>query len=221
MDRAIQRRKWQADSFGYSPAGGLRRNVWAVAATLLLQGTLLAAVLTLDVAGGMRLRDRPAPNLTVVELVRPVQQPREVPQARARPTASSVSTPLPAIVEQQPEPVAKLPALHRPTLPSAHEDQPSPVQAPAPDASAAYAMLLWQRINANRPRGNLLQGQAVVSFRLDRNGGLLAITIARSSGVATLDRLALRAVRASAPFPLPPDELNDAQLDFAVPVNFR
>lgn len=55
----------------------------------------------------------------------------------------------------------------------------------------------------SRPRVGR-RGTAVVAFTIAPNGGLAAVSIAKSSGHAELDRAALRVVQRAAPFPPPP-----------------
>ncbi len=54
-----------------------------------------------------------------------------------------------------------------------------------------------------RPRSKG-RGAALVRFTIDRNGGLSAVGLARSSGSDRLDRAALTVVQRAAPFPAPP-----------------
>ena len=54
---------------------------------------------------------------------------------------------------------------------------------------------------------NLMQGSLLIVFRLDRDGNLMASTIARSSGHTILDEHALNAVRSADPFPPFPEVL--------------
>lgn len=48
------------------------------------------------------------------------------------------------------------------------------------------------------------KGAAVVAFTIAPNGGLSAVSVARSSGSSQLDKAALNVVRKAAPFPPPP-----------------
>ncbi|MCV2893570.1 energy transducer TonB [Lentibacter sp. XHP0401] len=47
-------------------------------------------------------------------------------------------------------------------------------------------------------------GTATVRFTISANGGLASASIARSSGIASLDRAALKVIQRAAPFPKPP-----------------
>lgn len=68
-----------------------------------------------------------------------------------------------------------------------------------------------------RPRTNA-RGAAVVRFSIAGSGGLASASIARSSGNADLDQLALRVVRSAAPFPPPPA---GARTSFSVEITGR
>jgi protein TonB len=97
----------------------------------------------------------------------------------------------------------------------------------APRASASsgavlgYAAAVRARVAGNKPSGAGQRGTAVVSFGVAPSGGLSFASIARSSGNASLDRLAVSAVRASAPFPNPPPGATPAQLRFSIPFHFQ
>jgi protein TonB len=83
-----------------------------------------------------------------------------------------------------------------------------------------YAAHVRARVAANRPSGGGHRGTAVVSFGLTASGGLAFASVARSSGDAALDQLALSAVRGAAPFPTPPAGATTAQLRFSIPFHF-
>ncbi|MEO0943621.1 MAG: TonB family protein [Pseudomonadota bacterium] len=71
-------------------------------------------------------------------------------------------------------------------------------------AATNYPGQIWSKLQRGRLSGSAGRGSAVVSFRIAPNGRLAALAIARSSGVAQLDRAALSHVRRAAPFPAPP-----------------
>ncbi len=85
----------------------------------------------------------------------------------------------------------------------------------------AYARVLWARIAAHKPKGLRLAGRTGISFTVAADGSLLAARIARPSGNEELDRLALQAVQAAAPMPLPPAALGPQPLTFDIPFTFR
>ncbi|MEN8738459.1 MAG: TonB family protein [Phaeobacter gallaeciensis] len=70
-------------------------------------------------------------------------------------------------------------------------------------ATSNYPGLILRRIERAKRRANV-RGEAVVAFRIAPSGGLAQVAIARSSGSARLDDIALAQVRRAAPFPPPP-----------------
>lgn len=71
-------------------------------------------------------------------------------------------------------------------------------------AAANYPGQVMRRIQRTRRERVNVRGAAQVSFTIAPNGGLAAVGIARSSGSAQLDRVALQQIRRAAPFPPPP-----------------
>ena len=85
-------------------------------------------------------------------------------------------------------------------------------------AASNYPGLVMQKIS-RVPRPSVgRRGTAVVAFSVSSSGGLAKISIARSSGLATLDRAALLVVRRAAPFPPPPQ---GAQRSFSISIKGR
>lgn len=104
--------------------------------------------------------------------------------------------------------------------------EPTAIEAAPQKASedkirVLYAQRLWRHIAARRPSGTHIPGTAIVTFAMTSDGSLKALSLMRSSGNAMLDRLALRTVRAAAPFPVPPPELQGADMEFSLPFGFR
>lgn len=85
----------------------------------------------------------------------------------------------------------------------------------------AYGRDLWKRIAAHKPKGSQLVASTEISFVVATDGALLAVSVSRSSGKAELDRLALQAVHAAAPFPPPPSTLKAGSLTFEISFNFH
>jgi protein TonB len=75
--------------------------------------------------------------------------------------------------------------------------------ATARPSGKAYAGQVWARLARHKPRAGQ-RGSASVSFAIGATGTLGAVRIARSSGNARIDQLALQTVRSAAPFPRPP-----------------
>jgi protein TonB len=84
-----------------------------------------------------------------------------------------------------------------------------------------YAALVRARVAGNRPSGGTAGGTAIVAFGLTSTGALAYARIARSSGNAANDRMALVAVRGAAPFPPPPTGATPSQLQFTIPYYFQ
>jgi len=86
-----------------------------------------------------------------------------------------------------------------------------------------YADQVRARVASNRPSGSNSRpgGTAVVAFGLTSTGGLAYARIARSSGDAVNDGIALAAVRGAAPFPTPPAGASPTQLQFTFPYYFQ
>jgi protein TonB len=85
----------------------------------------------------------------------------------------------------------------------------------------SYAAQVRARVAGNRPSWGSGGGTALVAFGLTSSGGLAYVRIARSSGNAANDSIALSAVRGAAPFPPPPAGASLHQLQFTIPYYFR
>lgn len=70
------------------------------------------------------------------------------------------------------------------------------------------------------PRG-AGRGTAVVTIRVAGNGALVSVGLAKSSGNARIDRLAVQAVRAAGGFPKAPEGLGAGPFAFSVPIASR
>lgn len=70
-------------------------------------------------------------------------------------------------------------------------------------AASNYPGTVMRRIQRNKPRTNI-RGTAVVSFAIAPSGRLASLSLAKSSGSAKLDQIALNAVKRASPFPRPP-----------------
>ena len=64
------------------------------------------------------------------------------------------------------------------------------------------------------------EGIVYLKFSINRQGQLLSTSIKRSSGVAALDQAALDMIRAAAPLPAIPDNMNREQLLLVIPVEY-
>lgn len=64
------------------------------------------------------------------------------------------------------------------------------------------------------------QGKAFLSFKLDKNGDILELSIENSSGYKILDQAAIRAIQEAAPFPQIPVSLNKKYASLKIPISF-
>ena len=64
------------------------------------------------------------------------------------------------------------------------------------------------------------QGVATLSFSVDRNGRVLARSVARSSGVPALDEEVLAMVQRSQPLPAFPPAMTQQSINLVVPIRF-
>lgn len=188
---------------------------WPVlAAVLVLHGALFAGLATMR---GPRAGAAARPIVTTVRLLeapRPVDVARPVPRRRtpaSHPVRRSTIAPArPA--EPAAPPAATAPAISAPAAPSAVRAQDDSLQR--------YAALVWAQIAAYRRGGLHRPGTVRVTFRLDRQGRLVSLFVARSSGDAMLDAAALATIRAAAPFAPPPPDIGADSLRFTVPFAF-
>lgn len=145
----------------------------------------------------------------------PVQTQAETALATAQPS----DTP-PAVLDSAP-PSAKI--------------APAPVAAAPQTASVSQATLaaaqlsFQQRLLAHLERHKRYpraaqqrrqQGVPYVRFTMDRKGHVLSAALAHASGHALLDAEALALFERAAPLPALPDEIEAAQLELIVPVEF-
>ncbi|MEA3538331.1 MAG: energy transducer TonB [Pseudomonadota bacterium] len=191
---------------------------------------LVSAALHLAVAAfvfGGRTDTPPVPALhtAAITLLPPVAEPHQVvtpAPTRTTPPARSAGPPTAPPEIAVPSPPAVLP----PAPPAVQTITPPPrPETPPPSNADAvrddYARQLWRWIAARRPQGLRLDGEAVVAFSVTRSGALSDIQLVQRSGSTSLDRLALRTVRLSAPVPPPPEALPDDALRFTLTFHFR
>lgn len=156
------------------------------------------------------------------------------PAARPQPQAHAAVAPPPLPVrpapapprpELRPSPLAA-PSQRPPSAaPRAEEASPSPFVNPADSYTRARISdnYLWQVVRKlagyrYHARANVTEGITVVRVVIARDGRLLDVGIARSSGVPAFDQGVLAGVRAGAPYaPLPP-EIKGDQATFDLPL---
>ncbi|MDG4650419.1 TonB family protein, partial [Roseibacterium sp. SDUM158017] len=90
--------------------------------------------------------------------------------------------------------------------------------ASAGRAAARYPQAVNRHLSRLRRPSARFDGAAVIAFTVGPGGGLAALGVARSSGSAEFDGLALEHLRRAVPFPDPPP---GAQLSYSVTVRGR
>lgn len=200
----------------------------------LMVGLLLAG-LSAQGRGGVA-RAAPPGRLVVMDILpdtpaAPTRVKRPAP-SRATAMPRSVAS-QPAAVEDKGErldpPASPVPATvlqaRRPALILASfSPAPPPVPATTGLESAsevdAYVRRIWSMIAAHRPAGVHLEGAIGIAFCLDRGGTILSVKVVDSSGDPMLDKLALKTVERTAPFPPPPVAAGAAPA-FTIQFHFR
>jgi protein TonB len=166
------------------------------------------------------------PGIKIAAVVSPPPPlPRRKPELPAEPKLAAAPVPIPApapvamppqkkpvVAQEAPKQVAaqetapSAPASAGPWKPMALAPADKPALAKPPTARPSvgnYAGSVWSRLARHKPRAGQ-RGSASVAFTIGEMGALRAARIARSSGNARIDQLALATVRNAAPFPAPP-----------------
>jgi periplasmic protein TonB len=102
---------------------------------------------------------------------------------------------------------------------------PNPGSPASRAAIASWRDLVLARLQQNKryPAGaesRREQGVATLSFSVDRNGRVLARSVARSSGVPALDEEVLAMVQRSQPLPAFPPAMTQQSINLVVPIRF-
>ncbi len=181
-------------------------------------------------AVGQQVRPEPAARPQQAETA---AAKRPEPAAAASPPPPEVQKPEPEVLQPAPKP---RPEPAKPQGNSQTNATRGTVQgsAKAPGGEAAskpgnakvqgnaaadnYLGQVLRRVQRAKRKSSSLRGAAVVAFSIDGNGALAAASIARSSGSAKFDKIALAQVRRAAPFPPPPP---GAKTRFSVTIKGR
>jgi len=166
----------------------------------------------------------PAPDAPVA-----ATEPTPPPPPPRKPTAKKPPKPVQRH-EEPPQPnQVYLPAAPAPPTPAippqtASAATPAPAPVPSPEASAGYRTLLsaWldshkRYPDAARQRGE--EGNAVLRFEVDRNGHVIAYTVAKSSGYPDLDE-SVEAMIHGATLPPFPAEMPQPRMEVSVTIRF-
>ncbi|PNU21266.1 hypothetical protein C2E25_02950 [Geothermobacter hydrogeniphilus] len=165
---------------------------------------------------------KPAP---VVKTARPTPAPlapkRSPPAPPRRPPSTAITAPVPSPTTV---PTATV------TTETATAPTNSAPAAPRADPAAspvyrAYLGAIRQRIDRSKryplmARRGGQQGVVLIDFEINAEGKLCRCEVERSSGFKLLDRAALKAVRAAAPFSPLPDDF-DPRLALQLPIRFE
>lgn len=227
----LNERDSRADS---SPAS---RRCWAtgIIASVVLHVAIAAAL----VVGGMRdsgdVVVRP-PNevMRVTSQITLLSVPDPAPQA-LQPAAPTAPQQMATPTSPAPAPMAPAPAFVttrvQPPVGSAAVANANPISVASTTTAGAPADLAAIGSNYRRrllehiaqrqksPPAGLPLGTVVVRFSLARDGDVLSIALASSSGNAALDRVALDSVRDASPMPPIPAGFPD-RLAVAIPIDF-
>jgi TonB family protein len=173
----------------------------------------------------------PAP-LSMQDFVRaaPPPPPQEIvrPQPRVQPSPPpQAQTPT---VQQHPPPQLQPSPLHT----QQPQQQPQQSQASAALVNPADAVArtriaedyLWQvgrKMSEHRmfAAASNEQGNVILRLTIARDGRLMDVGVARSSGSNTLDAASLALARAASPYPPLPPELTGNQITFILPLNYK
>jgi protein TonB len=106
-----------------------------------------------------------------------------------------------------------------------HADSALPPAIGAASDRSNWAGLVLGRLEQFRQypvaaRAKRQEGVCYVRFTIDRKGHVLASSLDRTSGHASLDREAVALVRRADPLPAPPAEIDGETVTLSVPVEF-
>jgi periplasmic protein TonB len=128
-------------------------------------------------------------------------------------TMPDVALPLPKPVERVEQETPPAPRTAAPVTGG------SPAVAPSWEAALLKHLQSYKRYpRSAQARGE--QGVALLHFKIDRNGRVLARHILRSSGSAVLDDEVLAMIERAQPLPAFPASMTQNELDLTVPIRF-
>jgi periplasmic protein TonB len=214
---------------------------WAIAATVVVAVYGAAAAYLLAHHEPDEVGD--ASNVVTVELAPIDSTPDAVEQDVApAPEAMVESQPLPdqpkekqpdeVKMEQPPDeapspvpmPTVKPPEKVEQTPPPAPQTA-QPVKGGAPPVALSWQTSVFRQLQRSQrypaaARSRNEQGVVLLSFSLDRDGHVLAHSIARSSGYADLDNEVMAMIMRAEPLPPFPTSMPQPRIDLTVPIRF-
>ncbi|ATI81329.1 energy transducer TonB [Sphingobium yanoikuyae] len=177
-----------------------------------------------------RASPAPPPSLTLPTMM-PAQPLLRQPAPLVQLAAPLVQLAAPVHIAAPPQMIASRSAQSSTSMssaPAADIGDTAPNAAPSPDAGKddAYArkVLAWIGRHKDYPRSLAregTEGTVLVRLHLASDGDLEDVALARSSGFAELDRLALDQLRTATPYPRPPRNLPAMARRFLVPMRYR
>lgn len=157
------------------------------------------------------------------------ERPQTEARPRARPIGKPTAEPAPKRAETAPQPHesrAASTAAGAGGSPQAGAAK-TPRQAALTSGAETSALGAWgaairARVERRKslPAGTRAAGTVGLTLSVDRAGGLVSASVARSSGDAALDAAALAAVRKAGRFPAAPAELTGARYSFGLAIKF-
>lgn len=168
-----------------------------------------------------RSEQPPGPVQTQAAVSSPAPSSEVVPRVQAMPLVNVEPLTVPQTVPRQ-EAVTRTPPAPETTAPPSRVSTPASVATSAPHTweSRVLAHLEQRKRYPAEARARRLQGVSYVNFTMDRQGRVLAASLERTSGHASLDREALSLVRRSQPLPAPPADMAGDTMTLTVPVEF-
>lgn len=219
---------------GLSYGGGYQPRRWSPASiglAALVQA--IPAVIALWVWQPALVQMAPEASLATFDVAPPVEPAPEPEKPVETPEISEAQSPPIKMAEPAPiEPMITIPStVPKPTRATPAEAAP-PASPPRPTPSApsktpaSWQSLVLGRLNAVKAypasaRARRQQGVVMIRFTLDRQGKVLEIALAQSSGFALLDREAIALPKRASPLPPPPDDVKGERIELVVPVEFH
>lgn len=140
-------------------------------------------------------------------------------------TPPAKPSPPPQRPELRPSPLATAPQRQPPAVAHAEEPSPSPFVNPADVYNRARVAdnYLWQVVRKlagyrYQARVNVKEGTTVVQVVIARDGRLLDVVVARSSGFPVLDNGVVAGIRAGSPYAPLPSDIRGDRATFTLPL---
>jgi protein TonB len=150
----------------------------------------------------------PPPSLENSVVATPEPTPRPQPKLESKPPAPRTSA-----TPRSPIHTGNIAAAPAPGSTSAHSFPPSWI-------NLLFSHLLRYRQYPSSAQANRQEGVVTLTFSMDRNGRVLARSIAHSSGVPALDAEALAMIERAQPLPPFPPNMSEAVRSFTAPIKF-